>query len=77
MPTPKPDPEQAMQRLGQRARNGAAHKYSISENELDSVRKSVREQWERERKEKQSKIAYDDLDKTDGKDKEIEPPERE
>lgn len=48
MPNQNTDAEAALQKLGHRVRLGWAKKQPISDKSLESVRNTVREQWEQE-----------------------------
>jgi len=48
MPNQNTDAEAALQKLGHRVRLGWAKKHSISDKSLESVKNTVREQWEQE-----------------------------
>ena len=48
MPNQNTDAEAALQKLGQRMRLGWARKHPIPDKSLESVKATVREQWEQE-----------------------------
>jgi len=48
MPNQNTDAEAALQKLGHRVRLGWAKKQPISDKSLESVKNTVREQWEQE-----------------------------
>ena len=48
MPNQNTDAEAALQKLGHRVRLGWAKKHPISDKSLESVKATVREQWEQE-----------------------------
>jgi hypothetical protein len=48
MPNQKTDAEAALQKLGHRLRLGWAKKHPVQDKSLESVRDTVREQWEKE-----------------------------
>lgn len=48
MPTPNPDPDHALRKMGQHIRAGWAKQHPISERSLQTVRDAVRDQWEKE-----------------------------
>jgi hypothetical protein len=50
MPEQNTDAEAALHKLGQRLRAGHARQRPISPRSLDTVRTTVREEWEQERK---------------------------
>lgn len=52
MPDQNTDAEAALKKLGQRLRAGHAKQHPISEKSLETVRTTVREQWEQELVEK-------------------------
>jgi hypothetical protein len=57
MPKPKPNPEAALEKLGQRLRAGMAKKHPAQN--LDAVRGAVREQYEQEQVAERSQPAPD------------------
>ena len=58
MPNENTDAEAALQKLGHRLRLGWAKKHPIPDKSLESVKNTVREQWEKEQvKERPSKPA--------------------
>jgi hypothetical protein len=48
MPNENTDAEAALQKLGHRVRLGWAKKHPIPDKSLESVKNTVREQWEKE-----------------------------
>ena len=71
MPNQKTDAEAALQKLGHRLRLGWAKKHPVSDKSLESVKNTVREQWEKEQvSERPSKPAPSPT-----KDRQPEPPE--
>jgi hypothetical protein len=48
MPNENTDAEAALQKLGNRLRLGWAKKHPVSDRSLESVKNTVREQWEQE-----------------------------
>ena len=48
MPKQNPDAEAALQKLGHRLRLGWAKEHPIQDKNLESVKGTVREQWEKE-----------------------------
>ena len=48
MPNQKTDAAAALQKLGHRLRLGWAKKHPVQDKSLESVRDTVREQWEKE-----------------------------
>jgi hypothetical protein len=48
MPNENTDAEAALQKLGHRVRLGWAKKHPVSDKSLESVKNTVREQWEQE-----------------------------
>lgn len=48
MPNEKTEAEVALQKLGQRLREGFAKKNPVQNKSLETVRDTVREQWEQE-----------------------------
>ena len=48
MPNQNTDAEAALQKLGHRMRLGWAKKHPVSDKSLESVKNTVREQWEQE-----------------------------
>ena len=48
MPNQNTDAEAALQKLGHRVRLGWAKKHPVSDKSLESVKNTVREQWEQE-----------------------------
>ena len=48
MPNQKTDAEAALQKLGHRLRLGWAKKHPVQDKSLESVRDTVREQWDKE-----------------------------
>lgn len=53
MPHEQQDAEAALRKLGQRVRAGYTRQHPISEKSLETVRTTVREEWEEERKAEQ------------------------
>ncbi len=49
MPREQQDAEAALRKLGQRVRAGYVKQHPISDQSLETVRTTVREQWEQER----------------------------
>jgi hypothetical protein len=49
MPNPNTDPEGALRKLGQRLRQGWAKQHPTSEKTIETVKETVREEWERQR----------------------------
>ena len=71
MPNKNTDADAALKKLGQHVRLGWAKKHPISDKSLESVKNTVREQWEREQvAERERKPAPDAA-----KDKQRQPPE--
>jgi hypothetical protein len=56
MPREQKDAEAALNKLGQRVREGWAKKHPISERSLETVRTTVREDFEQEQKARRAKI---------------------
>ena len=54
MPNQNTDAEAALQKLGHRLRLGWAKKHPIPDKSLESVKNTVREQWEQEQAKPQS-----------------------
>jgi len=52
MPREQQDAEAALRKLGQRVRAGHAKQHPISDQSLETVRATVREEWELEQKAK-------------------------
>jgi hypothetical protein len=48
MPKQNPDAEAALKKLGHHLRLGWAKKHPVQDKDLESVRDTVREQWEKE-----------------------------
>ena len=48
MPNQKTDAEAALKKLGDRLRLGWAKEHPVSDKSLESVKNTVREQWEKE-----------------------------
>jgi hypothetical protein len=48
MPNENTDAESALQKLGHRMRLGWSKKHPVSDKSLESVKNTVREQWEQE-----------------------------
>jgi hypothetical protein len=48
MPKQNPDAEAALKKLGDHLRLGWAKKHPVSDKSLESVKNTVREQWEKE-----------------------------
>jgi len=48
MPNQNTDTEAALKKLGQRLRSGWAKQHPVSDKTLESVKGTVREQWEQE-----------------------------
>ena len=71
MPDKKPDAEAALHKLGQRLREGFAKENPIPEKSLETVKDTVREQWEQERKAEREKTPAPDA----AKEKDRQPPE--
>ena len=70
MPRETKQAEAALQKLGQRVRAGWAKKHPISERSRQTVRTTVREQWEIEQKAKRERIqSQKPPTKNKGKDK--------
>ena len=55
MPREQQDAEAALRKLGQRLRAGHAVRHPISDRSLETVRTSVRAQWEQEQQAKRTK----------------------
>jgi len=55
MPNQETDAEAALKKLGQRLRAGHAKQHPVSDKSLETVRSTVREQWEQEQQVKQEK----------------------
>ena len=74
MPREPKQAEAALQKLGQRIRAGWAKKHPISQRSLETVRTTVREQWEVEQKAKRERMkTQKPPSKAKGKDRGIEP----
>lgn len=71
MPNQKPDAEAALQKLGQRVREGHAIQHPTPEKNLEPVRDAVREQYEQEQQADREKKPAPDA----AKDHERKPPE--
>jgi hypothetical protein len=72
MPTkPNPDAELALHKLGHRLREGFAKKHPVQEKNLETVKDTVREQYEQEQKAEREKKPAPETDK----EKERQPPE--
>src|SRR5665213_698159 len=54
MPNQNTDAEAALQKLGHRVRLGWAKKHPVSDKSLESVKNTVREQWEQKKTEGRS-----------------------
>jgi hypothetical protein len=48
MPNQKTDAEAALQKLGQRVRAGWSKQHPVSDRSIETVKNTVREQWEQE-----------------------------
>ena len=48
MPNQKTDAELALHKLGQRLREGWANKHAVPDKSIETVKDTVREQWEQE-----------------------------
>jgi hypothetical protein len=55
MPNQKTNAEAALQKLGQRIRSGWSKQHPIAEQSLDTVRTTVRQDWEQEQQAKRTK----------------------
>ena len=71
MPNKNTDAEAALQKLGHRVRLGWAKKHPISDKSLESVKNTVREQWEQEQTASRASKPAPDAGKSKGK----KPPE--
>ena len=63
MPKPNPDAEIALHKLGQRLREGWAQKHTLSDKSLETVKGTVREQWEQEQEIGRDQPAEPSMDK--------------
>jgi len=72
MPNENTDAEAKLKKLGERVRDGWAKQHPIPEQSTETVRQTVREEWERERTAKRSKIPL-----SPSKTQKREPPEPE
>ncbi len=73
MPNQKPDADAALQKLGQRVREGHAIKHPTPEKSIETVKDAVREQYEQEQKAEREKKPAPDA----AKDRDRQPPEPE
>jgi hypothetical protein len=73
MPKPNPDAEFALHNLGQRIRKGFAHKHPVEQKTLDTVKDTIREQYEQEQEAEREKTPDPQAEKA----KEPQPPEPE
>lgn len=71
MPNENTSAEDKLRKLGQRIRDGWAKKHPTSEKQLQTIRGVIREEWEKEQKEKRRRATRQDPTK----DREAEPPE--
>ena len=71
MPKPNTDAETALQKLGQRLRQGHAKQHPVSDQSLETVRGAVREQWEQEQQAEREKKPAPNV----AKDRQRKPPE--
>jgi hypothetical protein len=55
MPNQKTDAETALQKLGQRIRAGWAKQHPVPDQSLETVRTTVRQEWEQEQQAKRTK----------------------
>jgi hypothetical protein len=63
MPNQEPDAEAALRKLGQHIREGHAIKHPATEQDLEAVRKVVREQYEKEQEAERQKQPAPDATK--------------
>lgn len=71
MPNKNPDADAALQKLGERLREGHAKKHPVSEKSLETVKDTVREQYEQDQKAEREKKPAPDA----AKDRQRQPPE--
>jgi hypothetical protein len=71
MPNQKTDAEAALQKLGQRVRAGWSKQHPVSDRSIETVKNTVREQWEQEQVAERDKKPAPDA----AKDKQRQPPE--
>ena len=71
MPDEKSNAEDKLRKLGQRVREGWAKKHPTSEKQIQIIRGVIREDWEKEQKEKRLAATR----RKPAKSKEAEPPE--
>lgn len=55
MPNDDTDAASKLKKLGQRVRQGWTNRHPIPDQSLDTVRQTVREEWQREQTQKRSK----------------------
>jgi hypothetical protein len=55
MPNQKTDAETALQKLGQRVRAGWSKQHPVSDRSLETVRTTVRQDWEQEQQARRTK----------------------
>lgn len=70
MPNENTDAADKLKKLGQRVRDGWTRQHPIPDQSLETVRQTVREEWQREQTQKRGKTAG-------GKTRERKPPEPE
>jgi hypothetical protein len=70
MPNDNTDTASKLKKLGQRVRQGWTNRHPIPDQSLDTVRQTVRQEWQREQTQKRGKTAG-------GKKREPKPPEPE
>jgi hypothetical protein len=73
MPEEHTDAEAKLKKLGERVRDGWAKRHPIPERSLETVRQTVREEWEREQAAKRGKRIAPNVTK----DRDRKPPEPE
>lgn len=73
MPNDNTDAQAKLKKLGERVRSGWSKKHPMPEQSLETVRQTVREEWEREQAAKEVKPTAPDVTKT----RKPEPPEPE
>lgn len=71
MPDHPVDNAKKLQKLGERIRDGFAKEHPTPDRSLDTVRQTIREQWEKDREVK----SRNPTDPTRSKDRSKEPPE--
>ena len=71
MPDENTDAAAKLKKLGERIRDGIAKRHPIASKSLDTIRQTVREEWQREQAIKRAKPTAPDVSKT----RKPEPPE--